>query len=71
MLMIKKRVKEDSFGQMAESMKVDGEMENSMELEHILQLAVRPSKENGKKVRDSIGSHLMTNDDFRLTSNLY
>jgi len=62
MLMIRKRVKVDFSGLMEENMKEDGETESNMESEHILQLVVKPNKVNGKRVKDSIGYQIMTND---------
>jgi len=61
MLTIKKRVKENSTGLMAESTKVDGRTENNMVLEHIPLLVEKQSRENGKKARDFIG--FRTNDE--------
>tara|TARA_B110000503_G_C6839505_1_gene286231 strand:+ start:409 stop:570 length:162 start_codon:yes stop_codon:yes gene_type:complete len=53
--MIKKRVKDNSSGQMAESMKVVGKMVNNMVLEPILQRQAKLSRDNGKKEKDFIG----------------
>ena len=44
-----------SSGLMAESTKEDGKMENNMELVPTPLLAVKQSKESGKKERDFIG----------------
>lgn len=65
MLMIKKRVKESFSGQTEENTKEDGEMESNMESEHIHLLAVKPSRENGKKVRGFIGFQTMEKIDER------
>ena len=46
---------EFSIGLMAESMRVDGKMENNTELVLTPQLAVKQSKESGKKVKDFTG----------------
>lgn len=55
MWMIRKRVKVFSSGLMAESMKEDGKTANNTELELTLLLAVKQSKESGKKVKDFTG----------------
>jgi len=54
-LMIKKKVRAYSTGQMEENTKEDGKMENNTVSEHIHQLVGKQSKANGKKVKDSIG----------------
>jgi len=64
-LTIRKKDKADFSGPMDENMKVDGEMASNMELEHIPQQVVRPSKVNGKRERDSIGSHQTINSDIK------
>ena len=55
MLTIKKKVKVFSSGLMAESTKEDGKMENNMELVPTPLLAVKQSKESGKKEKDFTG----------------
>lgn len=55
MLTIKKRVKVFSSGLMAESTKEDGKMENNTELVPTPLLAVKQSKESGKKEKDFTG----------------
>jgi len=46
-----------STGQMVESMRVDGKMENNMESVLTQVLEERPNKENGQMERDSDGWH--------------
>jgi len=52
---IRKRVKVFSSGLMAENTKEDGRMVNSTELVPTPLLAVKQSKESGKKEKDFIG----------------
>ncbi len=52
---IKKRAKDNSSGQMVESMKVAGRMVNNMESVPILQHQAKLNKDNGKKEKDFIG----------------
>mgnify|MGYP001571551182 CR=1 FL=1 len=54
-LMIKRKGKEYSSGQMVENTMEIGSMESSMELEFILQLEERPKKENGVKGKEQNG----------------
>ena len=57
---IRKRVKVFSSGLMVESTREDGKTVNNTELVLTLLLAVKRSKENGKKVKDFTG--FKTND---------
>lgn len=55
MLMIKRKVRALSTGQMAGSTKAAGKMENNMEMEIIHLPVEKLNKEDGKKERDSSG----------------
>jgi hypothetical protein len=55
MSMTRRRVKVFSSGLMAESTKEDGKTVNNTELVHTPLLAVKQSKESGKKEKDFIG----------------
>lgn len=60
MSMIKRRVKVFSSGLMVESTREDGKTVNNTELVHTPLLAVKQSKESGKKAKDFTG--FKTND---------
>jgi hypothetical protein len=66
--MTKKKDKEYSTGQTAESMTVAGRMENSMASVIILLLAANQSRENGKKAKDCIGCKMMGNERYLFLS---
>ncbi len=59
MSMIKRKVKGHSTGQMAESMKEDGKMENNTEQEPILLQVEKQRKDSGKTAKDCIGFQTM------------
>lgn len=59
MLMIKRKVKAHSTGQMAENTRVDGRTVNNMEMDSTLLPVEKSSKDNGMKVRDSTGSQII------------
>ena len=60
--MIRKRVKVDFSGLTEESTRKDGETESNTVSELTPQLAVRRSKESGKRAKDFIGSETTKND---------
>ena len=68
-LMIRKKVMDNSIGQMAGSTKEVGKMVNSMELELIHQQVAKPNKVNGRMVRDYTGLLVITakNNEFFLS----
>ena len=68
-LMIRKKVMDNSIGQMAGSTKEVGKMVNSMELELIHQQVAKPNKANGRMVRDYTGLLVITakNNEFFLS----
>lgn len=54
-LMIRRKVKAPSTGQMAGNMKENGGMESKTELVHTLLPLVKLSKESGKKEKELLG----------------
>ena len=63
--MIRRREKDPSIGQTADSMWEDGKMVSSMGSETTRALVARLNKENGRRVKDFIGSKV-TNEVLRI-----